>query len=285
MKLSVIIPCYNAAETLGFQLEALAKQQWSQPWEIIVADNRSKDNSREIAESYQERLPNLRIVDASEKQGASFTRNKAIRAAAGEALALCDADDEVAEGWVAAMGEALSCHDFVACRIDAAKLNPPWLRGHQQEVGLQMIWYPPWLPHVGGGTMGFKRSMFEAVGGFDEKMIHLEDTEFSFQAQMRGFVIQFVPDAVLHVRRRGNLQEHYRQSRNYAEYNVILAKKYWPENESAFKFYRGFVADWFRLALDVRELRTAGGRFSLAWSLGRQTGRLKGMLFSGGIPV
>lgn len=285
MKLSVIIPCYNAAETLGVQLEALAIQKWSEPWEIIVADNGSKDNSREVAESYQKQLPNLRVLDASATPGASYARNAAIQAARGEAMALCDADDEVAEGWVAAMGEALARHDFVACRMDTVKLNPKWMRGHEQERGLQTIWYPPWLPHAGAGTMGFKRPVFDAVGGFDESMRSLEDTEFSFQAQMKGFSLHFVPDAVIHIRRRGTLQDHYRQSRNYAEYNVILAKKYWPENESALAFYKHFAGDWLRLVLNLRDLRTAGGRFSWAWMLGRQAGRTKGMLLRGGIPV
>lgn len=46
MKLSVIIPCYNAASTIVVQLDALGNQCWSEPWEIIVADNRSADDSR-----------------------------------------------------------------------------------------------------------------------------------------------------------------------------------------------------------------------------------------------
>lgn len=285
MKLTVIIPFYNAAATVGLQLEALAKQQWSQPWEIVLADNGSKDNSREVIESYRGQLPNIRIVDASERPGAAFARNKGIQAAQGEGLALCDADDEVADGWVAAMGEALSRHDFVACRMETRELNPRWLWGHEQENGLQTIWYPPWLPHAGAGTMGFTKAMFEAVGGFDDTLLHLEDTEFSFRAQMKGYSLHFVPDAVLHVRRRGNLMGHYRQARNYAEYNVILAKKYWTENDSAGGYYKGFIADSLRLLSGVRALRTEGGRYSWMWNLGRQSGRLKGMLLRGGVPV
>ena len=200
-------------------------------------------------------------------------------------MALCDADDEVGEGWVAAMGEALSCHDFVACRMETVKLNPRWMWGHEQEKGLQTIWYPPWLPHAGAGTMGFTRAMFDAVGGFDDSLLHLEDTEFSFRAQMRGFPLHFVPDAVLHVRRRGNLIGHYRQSRNYAEYNVILAKKYWTEKDSAGGYYIGFIKDWLRLVTGARSLRTEGGRYSWVWNFGRQSGRLKGMLLRGGVPV
>ena len=40
IKLSVIIPCYNAETTLAVQLEALARQRWSEPWEVLVVDNR-----------------------------------------------------------------------------------------------------------------------------------------------------------------------------------------------------------------------------------------------------
>ena len=46
VRLSVIIPCYNAAATLGEQLTALSEQVWDQPWEVIVADNGSSGQLR-----------------------------------------------------------------------------------------------------------------------------------------------------------------------------------------------------------------------------------------------
>jgi glycosyltransferase involved in cell wall biosynthesis len=285
MKLSVIIPCYNSAATLGDQLEALVRQQWSESWEIVIADNGSTDHSRQVAESFKDRLPNLRVVDASERKGAAHARNTAIKAAFGEGLALCDADDEVGDGWLAAMGAALERHDFVACRMETAKLNPRWMRGHEQEKGLQTIWYPPWLPHAGSGTMGFKRKVFDAVGGFDENMHALEDTEFSFQVQKKGFDLHYVPEAVLHVRRRGTLMDHYRQSRNYAEFNVILAKRYWTPEASALRYWVGFMRDWWGLLRRLPGLRTTSGRFSWMWGFGRQIGRMKGVVKCGGVPV
>src|SRR4029077_7325804 len=39
LKLSVVIPCLNAAATIGAQLEALTRQSWEGEWEVIVADN------------------------------------------------------------------------------------------------------------------------------------------------------------------------------------------------------------------------------------------------------
>jgi glycosyltransferase involved in cell wall biosynthesis len=65
MRLGVIIPCLDGSQTIAGQLEALARQECSDPWEIVLADNGSTDGTLDIVRRYQERLPNLRIVDAS----------------------------------------------------------------------------------------------------------------------------------------------------------------------------------------------------------------------------
>jgi glycosyltransferase involved in cell wall biosynthesis len=69
LKLSAIVACYNAAGTLGMQIEAIAAQSWRGQWEVVVVDNRSTDNSVRIACEYQRKMPRLRIVEAREKQG------------------------------------------------------------------------------------------------------------------------------------------------------------------------------------------------------------------------
>ena len=48
MKLSVILPCYNDADTIATQLEALVNQQWSELREIIVLNNGSSDDSLRV---------------------------------------------------------------------------------------------------------------------------------------------------------------------------------------------------------------------------------------------
>lgn len=285
MKLSVIVPCYNAEDTLALELDALARQEWSEPWEILLVDNRSTDRSRAIAEEYADRLPNMRVIDAFGEQGQPYALNTGIRAAHGRSVALCDADDEVAPGWVAHMGDALERQDFVACSIDACKLNPGQHQGHEQEKGLQKIWYPPWLNHAGGGTVGFTKKLFEEVGDFDPSLPYLHDTDFCFRAQMKGYQLHFVPDAVLYMRMRGDLYRHYRQSFNFAEYNVILAKRYWRPGEDKAVFWKTYLRDWWHLARDVRALRRDFNRIWWVWRLGRQMGRLKGVVIHQGVPV
>ncbi len=118
MKLSVILPCFNGAKTIAVQLEALVQQCWSEPWELVVVNNGSTDNSMQIVESYRDRLPNLRIVNAhvppAPRLGVSHSYNVGVQAAKGDAVAFCEADDEVAPDWLATVGTALDRYDFVS---------------------------------------------------------------------------------------------------------------------------------------------------------------------------
>ena len=212
MKLSVVIPCLNVADTIAIQLEALAKQQWSEPWEVIVADNGSTDGSMNVVKQYVSRLPNLRIVGASGKRGQAYARNMGAKSATGESLVFCDADDEVAPDWLAAMGEALSKWDFVACRIDVYKLSPPWVSetwDHEQARGLQTSGLLSLLPHAGGGTIGVKRRIHEEVGGFDESCRLLEDTDYCWRVQLKGTALHFVQDAVMHGSLEGYVERDF----------------------------------------------------------------------------
>jgi glycosyltransferase involved in cell wall biosynthesis len=281
MELSVIIPCYNAADTIGVQLESLVRQEWLEAWEIIVVNNKSTDASIQIATKYKRLLPQLRIIDASARQGQPYALNVGVRAATGKSLAFCDADDEVALGWIAAMGEALHKYDFVACRIDTKKLNSSWSQqppGHAQEYGLQQIWYPPYLPHAGGGTLGVKRTLFEKVGGFDEDLPYLHDTDFCFKLQRLGVPLHFVQDAVIHVRYRTTLLGTFRQSRNYAEYNTLLAKKYRADEarKNPIQLWKLYLVDWWNVLRRLSTLRSARSRYWWIWLIGRQIGRLSG---------
>lgn len=284
MKLSVVIPCLNAAATIGVQLDALAKQQWDQPWEVIVADNGSTDESLKIVEQYRDRLPNLRIVDASGRRGQPYALNVGALAATGDALLFCDADDEVGPGWLPAMGEALLKYDFVACGIDFKKLNPLWLQGifpgnAQQHGRLQKARIPPYLWHAGGGTLGVKKSLHEAVGGFDETLPYQHDTDYCFKIQLRGIEPRFVPDAVVHIRCRNTLEGILRQACHWAEYRILLYKMYRPMNSEGLSCWKKFLWQWKGLLFSVPQIasdRTTRARWF--WRLGWQIGRLIGSI-------
>ena len=280
MKLSVIIPCFNAANTIAVQLEALAQQHWCEPWEVIVSNNGSTDETLAIVEQYQDKLPNLRIVDSSDQPGAAHARNIGASAAAGVVLAFCDADDEVAPGWVAAMGEALSKYDFVACKREYNKLNEPWTLKYRtltQLNGLQEYRYPPYLPHASGSTLGVRRSIHEAIGGFDETMLRLQDTDYCWRIQLAGTQLHFVPDAVFHYRFRDTIGGLFHQGRLWGEYNVLLYKKYRPLGMPKLS-PKASVRSWVRLLKLFPQCFSKEDRAKLVTVLARRIGRLQGCI-------
>jgi len=282
VRLSVIIPTLNRAETIGGQFEALSRQEWPDGWEVIVADNGCVDRTAEVVRAYQDTIPDLRLIDASQRRGVSYALNVAARHAKGDAFLFSDDDDEVGEGWLSAMGRALMEHPFVACRIEGSKLNPPWLaatRPTVQRAGLQQIPYPPYLPHAGGSTLGVWRSVFEAVGGFDERMRAVQDTDFCVRVQLSGVPLRFVPEAVVHVRFRGSVLEMYRQARGYGESSTFMYKKMRGLGTPPIPHpIQQSLRSWWHLARSLPRLRGKTGRGGFAFSLGYRVGRLRGSL-------
>lgn len=206
MRISVIIPCLNAASTIAQQLEALARQS-VQPWEVIVADNGSTDQTREIAQQCAELFSKFRIVNAADRKGAAHARNVGARAATGDYLAFCDADDVVSQDWLLALQSAFNKHNFLASRFDYKLLNGD-LMNHNQDSGLQNFRIP-FLPYAGGCGLGITRTLHEAVSGFDEDMLYTEDADYCLRVQLLGEPLVFVPDALIHIRYSSNLDTSF----------------------------------------------------------------------------
>lgn len=278
-KLTVVIPARDAAAEIHGQLEALAIQEWSEPWEVLVVDNGSRDRTREVVESYRDRLPGLRLVDASARAGQAFALNEGVRAARAEGVAFCDADDEVAPGWVAGMGEALARHDFAACVSEASKLNEPWLeetREAQPAGELSRSSFAPYAVYAGSGGLGVRRSVHEALGGFDESMPALFDLDYCLRAHARGIELRLAPDALMHYRYRSDLRAIFRQARVYAEQMALVRRRH--EDRSARPRTRKpwVLRGWKPILGSLTSVHRRGARAKLAWLLGWQLGRYVG---------
>jgi len=281
VKLSVIIPCLNAERTIGEQLAALAGQRWPERWEVIVADNGSTDGTLAVVRSFADRLPGLRVVDASQRRGSGYARNRGAAAARGEWLAFCDADDVVAPGWVAAMGAALARHEFVASRFRDDLVNDPQRAFAQrlpQQDGLQQYKYPRYLPHAGGSGLGIRAALHRAVGGFDESFLRLQDTDYCWRVQLHGAALHFAPEAVVHCRMRSSALKALRQAYLWGEYNVRLYAKYRAHGMPRLTLQDG-ARQWLRLLRQARWLTERGWRerwlWRLSWRLGRISGSIK----------
>lgn len=261
VQLSVIIPCLNLGHLIAYQLEALAAQSYASTWEVIVSDNGSHDNTREVVERYRSRLPGLQYLDASARAGSSYARNLGAQAAAGAYLVFIDADDMIAPGFLTAISEALDRHEFVAPRIETLTLNHSWgsrLGQHPQYHGLMRYYNEPFLDRASGCGMSIRRSVFHRLGGFDETMIRLQDSEFCFRAQRSGVALSFAPEALIHGRNRSSLKEIMRQSLNWGRAEVKLVGLYRARPSFGLTIYLWlrYLARWIKLLILILTFRS-----------------------------
>ena len=280
MELSVILPSHNGERTIGTQLEALARQQWSGEWELVFVDNGSSDGTRALVESHRGRLPKLRVVSADERSGISYALNCGIEASRGTSIAICNDDDEVAPGWLAAMGDALRDHEAVAASLEHERLNEAWMidvRGRPQSEALPEWGFLPYLPFAFGTTIGVRRSLHDAIGGFDEDVAPAaEDMDYCWRLQLAGAEIHFVPEAVVHYRMRRGLLGLWRQAYNYGLGNVLVYKKHRGLGLAPAPHpWRVGLRAWLGLGKRLL-LAWSKPRFALfAWHLGMRMGMLK----------
>ncbi len=125
MRISVIIPVYNAGKTLEACVRSTAEQEWPEI-EVILIDDGSTDGTVLLAETLVERYPFVHLMQ-QEHGGASRARNLGLTEAGGECVLFLDADDLLMPGALKALAEWITEESDACCgRI---------LRGTEKETG------------------------------------------------------------------------------------------------------------------------------------------------------
>jgi glycosyltransferase involved in cell wall biosynthesis len=203
IRLSVIMPCYNARATLPRALAALADQDLApEVFEVIVVDDGSTDGSAEAAEALRPPIA-LRVVRQANR-GIAATRNLGVAHARGQVFLFLDADVFARPALLAAH---LRHYPDGAARLavqgvtfaDPQTLTTPFMRTsnlmpdftHRSRSNLA-----PQL--VTGRNFSVSRAAFDAAGGFDDgfRGYGLEDVEFAFRLRRAGAIIEYEPDAI-----------------------------------------------------------------------------------------
>jgi glycosyltransferase involved in cell wall biosynthesis len=196
---SVVIVAHDAAPTLDDQLRALAHQRFDGPWEVVVVDNASRDHTATVARSWLRKLPGFRVVDAPAVPSIPYARNVGVRAARGSRIVMCDADDVVAPGWLAALAKALEHDPVVTGPLETTQLRPPQFPAPQVDED-ELEHAEGYRRRVVTGNLGFRREVFDRLNGFDEGLPRGEDLDFGWRAIDAGYEPRVVPDAVVHFR-------------------------------------------------------------------------------------
>lgn len=276
MELSVIVCAHNEERYLPAQLDALMAQDWDGQWEVIVVDNRSRDATAQIVNSYAARYPRVQLLAAHEAAGQSYGMNAGARAAGGWNLAFCDADDIVAEGWLAAIGNGLRQHEVVTGPHELDRLNPRWLadsRGRAIEDPVGSFFGI--FTCIRGAGWGIRRSAWDKLGGMREDFHAGQDIEFSMRCLRGGYRIVGIPDAVVHYRYRVSPRALWRQGLAYGQNRPRIARMLVEAGLPRPPRMAG-ARSWLLLLLRLPTLVTPHGRAIWIWIAGNRVGQVIG---------
>ncbi len=97
---SVVIPCFNAEQTLANAVESVQAQNYDNS-EILIVDDQSTDGSVELANSLAAQFANIKVLVQTKNAGPAAARNRGLCHASGRHICFLDADDEYAPGFFA----------------------------------------------------------------------------------------------------------------------------------------------------------------------------------------
>lgn len=278
MDLSIVIPVHNVADTVSEQLDALLAQDWDGTWELVVVDNRSTDSTPDIVRKYVRRSPRIRLVQASEKASWSYACNVGIREARSEAIALCDGDDIVAEGWLSAMGNGLTRHSFVTGPLALERLNSSHLAGIRgRRNGHGPVTFYGIFPFASGGNFGLHRAVWEQVGGFGEDDPSADDMEFSLRAWQHGVRLQWLSGALVHYRYRSSLTSLWQQGFAYGVSRPYICRRLREEGLMAPSPLAGWKS-WAWLLINGWRLLSKHRRPGWVWVAANRIGHVRGSI-------
>lgn len=225
---SVVLCVRNGGSLLRRQLDALAEQS-AEGWELIVVDNGSTDGSGQLAGSFIDRIPRLRVIGAHQRAGLSYARNVGAAVARGKVLAFCDADDVVSAGWLEALVRCIQTADLVCGRLRLTELNSTRAQYWRAMPDADCT-FPTALgyrPYAVGANFAIRREVYLAVGGCDEDFVTCsDDVDLSWRVQAAGYSIEPCHDAVVDYQLRESMRTMARQKFNYGYAEAMLLRKH-----------------------------------------------------------
>ncbi len=273
---SVVIPVRNGAKDIGEQLGALGAQPEAERIEVVISDNGSTDDTRDVARRFASHFRELVIVDSSEKPGVSYARNVGISAASAPLVLICDSDDIVGDGWLAAMTEALAEYDIAGGPLETASLTPERAnRSIEQFDPTRLPTTLRYLPYAFGGNIGFRKTVFDTIGGFDPEYRGHEEVDWCWRAQEAGFSVGLAAQAVLHYRLRGSVGGMVKQRYQFGYSNAQLQAHYQRPGMPPFTLrrqVRTLLEHLSELPAALKGHETDQWRVGLGWSWGRLRG-------------
>lgn len=197
MKISCVIPLYNAEKYIIETLDSLLNQTYPLD-EILVVDDCGKDRSAEIVKEYSEKHPIVRLIHQPYNQGGSAARNRGLQEARNEWVLMMDADDTIHRGLLKLQLERL--HQYKDAVPVPVCVHPAYLQtdadGHildNSEYWGQQLSFNETFGSllvrnyiITPSGLLLNRQVALEIGGYQTNFLISEDAEFILRLSRKG---------------------------------------------------------------------------------------------------
>jgi len=272
-RIAVVIPALNAAATIGRQIRAVLADR-DESVEVVLVDNGSTDATAEVMRDLTDGHERVIIVHEP-RRGVNRARNAGIAATDAPMVLMCDADDEIEPGWIAAMRTALESFDLVG-----GSLRPADPIGELIGDARLPFAHDPFgwgIPYGWGANCGVRREVWNGIGGFDPNLDGGGDeADLFLQTQIAGATFAWVESAVVRYTERANGDAHRR--RRWLELLRNPGAAYWYGRLNGWPRAGHLLEDTVKCALLLPLAPfSAHWRSVLQWRATRRLGRLRAL--------
>lgn len=224
MKVSVIIPAHNAAQTIEECIEALLNQSVPpEEYEVIIVDDGSIDGTATLAQSQ-----GMQVITQPHR-GPAAARNLGASQARGDILLFTDADCAPMQTWIEEMTRPFADPEVVGVKgtylTRQRKLVARFVQIEYEDKYDRMARQER-IDFVDTYSAGYRRKVFLANGGFDTTFptASVEDQELSFRLARKGYQMVFAPKARVYHHHDASLGEYIRRKFNIGYWKALLTQ-------------------------------------------------------------
>lgn len=211
--ISVIIPSYNAENTIGKCLEALKKQSFSKRnYEIIVVDDASKDRTAEVVKKFK----GVKLI-RQKHRGPAAARNLGVKNSRGDVVLFTDSDCIPDKKWIKNMAEPFKDKEIAGVSGTYKTLNKESLLasfiGYEIKRRHEELEKKHYIDSIGTFSGAYKKDIFSKSGGFDASFSTAsgEDPELSYRIVKAGYKLVFNPKAFVWHPHPSSFKKYFKQ--------------------------------------------------------------------------
>lgn len=239
--ISILVPANNEAKVIGRTVESLLLLNYPKSkMELIVINDNSSDNSKEILENIKDRYNNYNFTiintdSLTGGKGKSNALNIGYTISKGDFIAVYDADNTPDKNALRYLVQTIVMNDELGAVIGKFRTRNKNKNLLTKFINIETLSFQ-WMSQAGrwqlfnlctipGTNFILRRSIIEEIGGWDSKAI-AEDTEISFRIYKLGYKIKLVPQSITWEQEPETVKVWIKQRTRWAKGNIYVLMKY-----------------------------------------------------------